>query len=475
MFKKHPIHLIGIGGIGMSGIAEVLINLGYPVSGSDLKKTSLTHRLKKKGARLFYGHQRHHVEGADVVVVSSAISKDNPELLEAIRSKLLIIPRAEMLAELMRFSKYGIAVAGTHGKTTTTSLVASLLYAGGLDPTMIIGGKLNSFRSNARLGKGDFLVAEADESDGSFLKLSPAIAVITSIDREHMDYYKEFHWVTNAFLEFANKVPFYGAVVACIDHPVVKTLMPDMKKRFISYGLDEKAMVNADNLVFESGGSSFDLKINQQNQGRVTVNLLGKHNVLNSLAAIAVGYELGIPLSKMKKALKEFKGIHRRCEILLNNGQVTVLDDYGHHPEEIRATLDGIRSTHSGRIVTLFQPHRYTRTQDLFNDFKTCFDQTDVLLVTDIYPAGEPPIAGVNAEALVRAIADVRGKNHAMYLPKDGMLVNEVVKMILPGDILLSLGAGDVTQIGRECAKKLEKNFVGALAGYHSVISHRTS
>lgn len=446
----------------MSGIAEVLMNLGYPVSGSDIKRSAATRRLKSKGARIYYGHKRSNVGGSDVLVVSSAVKKDNPEILEAQSRKILVIQRAEMLAELMRFSRYGIAVAGTHGKTTTTSLVASVLYHGGHDPTMIIGGRVNSFRSNARLGKGDFMVAEADESDGSFLKLSPSIAVITGIDREHMDYYRDFDRVTDAFTSFAQKVPFYGAVICCVDHPVVRSILPKIEKRVVTYGFSEKARVMAVNETYDGAAASYDLFVNGGKKARLFLNLPGRHNILNSLAAVSVALEAGIPLDKVKKAFGSFKGIGRRCEVLLENSSVTVIDDYGHHPEEIRATLKAVRTAYTGRLVTLFQPHRYTRTMDLFHDFGDAFAETDFLVMTDIYPAGEAPIPGVNAENLAVAVEKASGKK-VCYIPKNNGIVDAILEFVKPGDVFLSLGAGDVTQIGRECARRLKMNFGGEL------------
>ena len=438
----------------MSGIAEVLLNLGYPVSGSDLKRSNVTRRLKNKGGKVFYGHRKGNVDGSDVVVVSSAIARDNPELVEAGSRSIPIIQRAEMLAELMRFSKYGIAVSGTHGKTTTTSLVASVLYHGGQDPTMIIGGRVNSFRANARLGKGDFMVAEADESDGSFLKLSPSVVVITSIDREHMDFYHDFSRMKEAYLAFTGKISFYGAAICCIDHPVVCELIPKIRKRVIPYGFSEGAYVSAKNESFDGPTSSYDLWIGGEKKGRVKLNLPGRHNILNSLAAVAVAMELNIPLPKVMKAFRGFKGIQRRCEVLLKNSSITVIDDYGHHPEEIRATLKAVRGAYAGRLVTLFQPHRFTRTKDLFKDFPAAFDVTDVLLMTDIYPAGETPIPRVNSRALAKTISK-KGKK-TVYLPKNKKIVDEVIKILQPGDVLLTLGAGDVTKIGHEIARRLK-------------------
>jgi len=457
MYKKHNIHFIGIGGVGMSGIAEVLLNLKYSVSGSDLKRSSVSQKLKKKGARIHYGHRAGNLQDAEVVVVSSAIRPDNPELMEAKEKKLPIMQRAEMLAELMRFSRYGIAVSGTHGKTTTTSLVASVLYQGKLDPTVIIGGRVNSFRSNARLGKGDFMVAEADESDGSFLKLSPAIAVITNIDREHMDYYQDFERVKDAYLQFAAKIPFYGTIVACVDHPVVNEIIPRIEKRVTTYGFSEGARYRAINVTAHNGSCRYELMTDGHSRGSVTIGLSGRHNVLNSLAAIAVADEVGLPLKKTASALSSFKGIHRRMEVLLKNANFVVLDDYGHHPEEIKATLQAVREAYpERRMVCLFQPHRYTRTRDLFIELAGAFDAADEILMTDIYAAGESPIDDINSKKLVEAMKPQRGEN-VLYVPKNKDLVSFVTGRVRAGDVLISLGAGDVTKMGRECAIKLKK------------------
>lgn len=459
MYKKNKIHFVGIGGIGMSGIAEVLLNLGYPISGSDLKPSSTTKRLKKKGAKVFFGHHKKNIQGSPVMVVSSAIKKNNPELLVAQAYGLPIIQRAEMLAELMRFSKYGIAVAGTHGKTTTTSLIASILHTGGFDPTMIIGGRVNNFGSNARLGKGEFTVAEADESDGSFLKLSPTIEVITSIDPEHMDHYGDFEEVKKSFLDFTKKLPFYGKVVCCHDHPVVREMIPYIDKKVLTYGIKKKSDFMAKNISFQGTKTYYDLLIHGstggQKKGRVCLNLMGSHNVYNSLAALAVSCELDIPLVLAKKALREFQGIGRRCEPLLKNRSYTILDDYGHHPEEIKATLSGVRHALKGRLVVVFQPHRYTRTRDLFKDFIKCFDKSDLLILTDIYAASENPIPGVHSKKLFDQIK--KRKRNVFYFPKNKKLADEVIQLVKPGDIILSLGAGDITYVGREIARKLKQ------------------
>lgn len=456
MYKKQKIHLVGIGGVGMSGIAEVLLNLGYPISGSDLKRSTLTQRLKKMGAQITYGHAADNVNGAEVVVVSSAVKKDNPEVVAAKSQKIPIIQRAEMLAELMRFSKYGIAIAGTHGKTTTTSLIAMILYEAGYDPTMVIGGRVNRFRTNARLGRGDFMVAEADESDGSFLKLSPTIVVITNIDREHMDFYGSFEESVEAYLKFTQRLPFYGVVVACIDHPVVKALIPRIEKKVITYGFSPEAMWTARNVFHDGPREEYELFAANKSEGPIHLNIAGDHNILNSLAAVAVASELNISMSRIRKALTEFKGIGRRCEVLLQTSRVTVIDDYGHHPEEIRATLKAVKRAFQGRLVTLFQPHRYTRTKDLFQEFLTAFDSTDLLLMTEIYPAGEEPIPGIDSERLVKELMAKTG-HEVRYLPMGKEIVDEVIAVLKPGDVFLSLGAGNITQIGRECAKRLKE------------------
>ncbi len=453
MYKKHKIHFVGIGGVGMSGIAEVLLKLGYPVSGSDIKSSPTTRRLVKKGARISYGHAAKNIGDAEVMVVSSAIRKDNPEMVAALLKKIPIIQRAEMLAELMRFSRYGVAVSGTHGKTTTTSLVAAVLDEGGLDPTLVIGGKVNSFKSNAKLGRGNFMVAEADESDGSFLKLSPTIAVVTNIDREHMDFYKNFHSVCHAYLDFVNKIPFYGAAICCVDHPVVRKLIPQMEKRVVTYGFASDAHFSAKHVTPHHGKMIYELMIHGKPSGKVTLNIAGRHNVLNSLAALAVAYELEIPMKKAMASLKKFRGIERRCQILLQTKSVTVIDDYGHHPAEIQATLSTIREAYPGRrLVCLFQPHRFSRTKDLFDELTHSFTQAHRLFITDIYAAGEKALNEVSSKKLVEAIQG----QQASYLPRGEKMLDELLQEIKPGDVLLSLGAGDVTALGKECARRLK-------------------
>lgn len=457
MFKRFQnIHFVGIGGIGMSGIAEVLKNLGYKVSGSDLKRSKVTAALKKKGIRVYYGHKAENVKDAHVLVVSTAINKDNPEIILAKKNALPVIPRAEMLAELMRL-KYGVAIAGSHGKTTTTSLVGTILQDAGFDPTLVSGGILNKLRSNARLGKGDYLVAEADESDGSFMKLSPTIGVITNIDPEHMDHYKDFEELKETFARFANKVPFYGYVVACVDHPVVREILPRITRKVITYGLEYSADFQADKIKCHEFHQSFEVLYKGESLGRVQLNLMGKHNVANALAAIAIGIEMDVPFKKINQALKNFKGIQRRMQILYNDHGYSVIDDYGHHPEEIKATLGALRNAFpKRRIITIFQPHRFTRTRDLFDDFQTCFDDTDLLYLTKLYPAGEKPIVGVSSLDLYKAIKQ-KGNKSLYYRENTDELQNDLLEQSQAGDVILTLGAGDITHFGAQLAKALKK------------------
>lgn len=455
VYKKLRIHFIGIGGIGMSGIAEVLLNQGYPVSGSDLKTSSIIRRLKKRGAKIHIGHKEKHIRDIDVVVTSSAVAKNNPEVIEAHRQKLTVIPRAEMLAQIMRLTKYGIAVAGTHGKTTTTSLLGTLLHQAGLDPTLVIGGRVNSLRTNARLGKGEYMVAEADESDGSFLHLLPTIAIVTNMDAEHMDHYGNFDAYRDAFRRFCELVPFYGVAILCGEHPETVALAGQVEKRVLLYGFSPTHDFNARHIRFEGALSHFDVYQKDSLLGPIALNLAGEHNVLNSLSAIAVASELGIPFGKIQKAFRMFSGVGRRMEILLKTPSLIVLDDYGHHPEEIRATLSAVRKAYAGRLVVLFQPHRYTRTRDLFEEFTKCFDLSDRLFVTDIYPAGESAIKGISGKSLAEALHTLMGER-VIYHPKDKSLIETICHEMQNGDVFLSLGAGDVTKIGRDVAKKMK-------------------
>ena len=447
--KKYHIHFVGIGGIGMSGIAELLLNLGYTVSGSDLKSSEITERLKRFGGSVFRGHEASQVEGADVVVVSSAVDENNPEVRTARQMSIPVIPRAEMLAELMRL-KYSIAVAGAHGKTTTTSIVSAVLDRGGLDPTVVIGGKLKSIDTNARLGEGDFIVAEADESDGSFLKMSPAIAVITNIDREHLDHYADLDDIKSAFLEFIDRIPFYGLAVLCLDNEAVQDLIPGIKKRYITYGMSAQADIQAKNVVAEGLRSRFSLYHRDTHLGDVRLNLPGLHNVYNSMASVAVGLELSIPFGIIKEALETLEGVQRRLEIKGEITGVTVVDDYGHHPTEIKATLQAAKEAWPDRrIIVVFQPHRYSRTRALFDDFTRSFYQSDMLLVLPIYSAGEKVLEDVDSFSMCEGI---RMHGHREVVCKENLeaAVTGLIEILEPGDVLLTLGAGDVWKVGEK-------------------------
>ena len=453
--KIKQIHFVGIGGIGMSGIAEVLLNLGYRITGSDAKETEITRRLVQLGCGISYDHRRENVHGADVVVISSAIKGDNPEVQEAKARMIPVIRRAEMLAELMRM-KYGIAVAGTHGKTTTTSMAATVLAHAGLDPTMVIGGRLNSLGSSAQLGQGEFLVAEADESDGTFLTLTPTIAVVTNIDPEHLDYYDDIEHLKRTFTEFINKVPFYGSSILCLDHPNVRALIPVVQKRYITYGLDHEANVRGEEIRPQGWGIEFEAWWRDRSLGKVHLNMPGVHNVYNALAAIAVGTELEIAFGTIKEALEGFTGVGRRFELKGETGGIAIIDDYAHHPEEIKVTVAAAKGLGERRIIALFQPHRYTRTRDLFEEFLSAFVGADALFITDIYPAGEDPIPGVTAEALCRAI-ELRGGTEVRYVPDREHLVDEVLPILRPGDIVMTLGAGNIWETSEAIVEALKK------------------
>ncbi|OGP76452.1 MAG: UDP-N-acetylmuramate--L-alanine ligase [Deltaproteobacteria bacterium RBG_16_49_23] len=451
--KIRNIHFVGIGGIGMSGIAEVLLNLGYQISGSDMKETEVTRRLQVLGCQVDYGHRRENVKEADVVVVSSAIRPNNPEVEVAEERRIPVIPRAEMLAELMRM-KVGIAIAGTHGKTTTTSLIATVLGAAGLDPTVVIGGRLNSIGSNAKLGQGEFLVAEADESDGSFLKLMPTIAVVTNIDPEHLDYYKGIEEIKEAFLDFLNKIPFFGLAVLCLDHPNIQSLLPKLKKRFTTYGLTTQADFQAGEIEFDGLSTAFDVLYQRKEIGRLRIRMPGLHNVYNALAAVATAFELDIPFHVVQETLKDFGGIQRRFQIKGEKKGVLVVDDYGHHPVEIMATLKAAKTGWKRRIIAVFQPHRYTRTQALFRDFLAAFYDADVLILTDIYAAGEDRMEGVEAKALFEGIREY-GHKDATYIPDKKEIVDHLLGIVVPGDMVITLGAGDIWQAAEELVKRL--------------------
>lgn len=437
----------------MSGIAEVLLNLGYHISGSDAKESDVTRRLAALGCEISYGHRKENLREADVVVVSSAIRKGNPEVEAAEQRLIPVIPRAEMLAELMRM-KVGIAIAGTHGKTTTTSLIATVLAAGGLDPTVVIGGRLNSIGSNARLGQGEFLVAEADESDGSFLKLMPTIAVVTNIDPDHLDYYSDIEEIKEAFLNFLDKIPFFGLAVLCLDHPNIQSLLPRLKKRFTTYGLTPQADFQAKEIVFEEFSTTFDVLHQRKEIGRLRLQMPGLHNVYNALATVATAFELNIPFHVVQESLAEFKGIQRRFQIKGEKEGILVVDDYGHHPVEIMATLRAARTGWKRRIVVVFQPHRYTRTQALFKEFLAAFNDADVLILTDIYPAGEDRIEGVETKSLFEGIREY-GHKDVTYIPNKKEIAGHLLGVIQPGDVVITLGAGDITQVSDELVKLL--------------------
>jgi UDP-N-acetylmuramate--alanine ligase len=447
------IHFVGIGGSGMSGIAEVLLNLGYTVSGSDQKRSAVTDRLESLGATVAGGHAAGNVDEAHVVVTSTAVRPDNPEVVEARRRGVPVIPRAEMLAELMRL-KYGVAVAGSHGKTTTTSMVALVLDKGGLDPTVVLGGRLGVLGSGARLGKGEFMVAEADESDRSFLKLTPTMAVVTNIDREHLDAYRDLADIQEAFVGFINKVPFYGAAVLCLDDGPVQDVLPRVERRVVTYGLSHQAHVSARDVRLGPTGSVYTAVVHDTAIGEIELAVPGAHNVLNSLAAVAVGLDLDLAFEHVRRGLGEFTGVDRRFQVRGEAGGILVVDDYGHHPTEIRATLETLRArAGERRTVVLFQPHRYTRTQHLWDEFCRCFHQADVLLVTDIYAASEEPIPGVTGESLAQAIA-TRGHREVLYAGDLKQAASRLAKEAKDGDVVLTLGAGSVWTAGDEVLRR---------------------
>ena len=455
--KTKHIHFVGIGGIGMSGIAELLANLGYRVTGSDLNRSKITDRLGELGCSVFTGHDSQWVEGADVIVASSAISDNNPEILAAREQGIPVVMRAEMLAELMRLKKYGIAIAGSHGKTSTTSMVSWIMAQAGLDPTIVVGGKVDCLGGNAKLGEGEFLVAEADESDGSFLKLSPVLEVVTNIDFEHPDFYADIDQVKEAFVEFIDKVPFYGAAIICLDDKNVAEVLPRISKRVITYGLTRQAEVYAENLRFENGRSRFDAYREGELLGTVELPQPGKHNVYNSLASICVGLELEIDFSVIAEALGSFAGVQRRLELKGVAGGITVVDDYGHHPTEILATLSAVKQAWPDkRLVVLFQPHRYSRTKGLFSEFQTCFHQADYLVMTDIYAASEEPIEGIDSLRLLEKIKQ-HGQRKTAYIGEVEKLAEAVKDNLLPGDLVLTLGAGNIFRAGEDLLALLEK------------------
>lgn len=462
--KTQRIHFIGIGGSGMSGIAEVLINQGYEVTGSDPVKTKVTDHLEKIGARVSFQHRAENVEQAQVVVTSSAIRPDNVEVQAAREKMIPVIPRAEMLAELMRL-KFGIAIAGTHGKTTTASLVSTVLAGGKLDPTVVIGGRLKATGSHAKLGQSEFLVAEADESDGSFLKLSPAIAVVTTLDEEHLDFYKTFDRMKDTFLQFLNRIPFYGTSILCLDQPHLQNLIPKLEKRYITYGLTSQADYLARNIVIDGMKTSFTVIHKGEELGEILSFAPGRHNVCNTLAAVAVGMELNLDFDTIRESLKDFAGVSRRFEIISQTDALILVDDYGHHPVEIQATLKTAKNVWPNRrLVVVFQPHRYTRTQLLLEQFCRSFNDADHLIINKIYPAGEEPIEGVHSRQIVAGIREY-GHKSVEYFEHKHDIVDHLLEFIRPGDVVMTLGAGDIWELERDLLAHLPKQFVSKETG----------
>ncbi|MGA1843256.1 MAG: UDP-N-acetylmuramate--L-alanine ligase [bacterium] len=463
--KLKRIHMVGIGGIGMCGIAEVLHNLGYTVTGSDLHDSATVQRLQDLGITIRIGHKEENITSAQVVVYSSAVSDENPEIRAARASLIPVIPRAEMLAELMRM-KYGIAVAGSHGKTTTTSMVASILGRGGLDPTIVIGGRLDSIGSTAKLGQGEYMVAEADESDGSFLKLSPTIAVVTNIDREHLDFYRDLDHIKDTFLQFMNKVSFYGLICLCLDDPILQEMIPRLTKRILTYGLTIQCDLRAENIRIEGLHSHFDVLYHGTPLGPIDLNLPGIHNIYDALASIGVALDLEMPFIVIQKAMEGFKGADRRFQVKAKIGDLVIVDDYGHHPTEIKATLRAAKKGWGKRIICVFQPHRYTRTQFLLEEFATCFYDADLVVVTDIYPAGEQPIQGVHGGLIAEELRE-HGHKDVHYLTDLNEIPAFLLEIVRPGDMVLTLGAGDVWKVGEklEGMIKQERFLVGSSGG----------
>lgn len=457
--KTKHIHFVGVGGIGMSGIAELLLNLGYKVSGSDLGGSAITENLSRLGGQIHVGHNAEWAKGADVVVTSSAISDENPEVVWARENNIPVIMRAEMLAELMRLKKNGIAIAGSHGKTSTTSMVSWMLASAGLDPTIVIGGKVDALGGNAKLGQGEYLVAEADESDGSFLKLSPVLEVVTNIDLEHLDYYRDLEHIKETFLKFIDKIPFYGAVILCLDDANIADILPLIRKRTTTYGLTPQADIHAKDIVWNDGRIAFTVYDDDDKLGIIDIAQPGIHNVYNALAAVCVGLELELPFADISAGLKSFGGVQRRMQKKGEICGITVVDDYGHHPTEIRATLDAIKKGWpEKRLVVLFQPHRYSRTKALFKDFQTCFHKADYLVMTEIYAASEEPLEGVTSECLLAA-AKLHGQRYTHYIPEVKDMAQEVCALVQEGDLVLTLGAGNIFTVGEELLELLaEKN-----------------
>jgi UDP-N-acetylmuramate--alanine ligase len=451
-----PVHFVGIGGIGMSGIAEVLANLGYTVTGSDVAENANVKRLREKGIKVTVGHKGDNINGADVIVVSTAIKRDNPELIAARAKRLPVVRRAEMLAELMRL-KSCVAIAGTHGKTTTTSMVSLVLMEGGVDPTVIVGGRLRGLAgSNARLGKGEFIVVEADEYDRSFLSITPTIAVLTTLETDHLDCYRDLEDIKGAFIQFAAKVPFYGFVVLGLDEPALQDIMPRIKKKIITYGLNGQADLQAVDIVHKANRTRFMVLRNGVELGEIEIQIPGKHNVQNALAAIAVGLELDVPFAKVKAGIEKFTGVFRRWEVKAELQGLTIVDDYAHHPTEIKATLAGVKAGWRRRVVCVFQPHLYSRTRDFYDEFGRSFFNADVLVLTDVYPAREEPIQGVSGELIANAGREV-GHKQVHYVPDKKNVPEFLMKIKQEGDIIITMGAGDIWRFGEQFIAMLKE------------------
>jgi UDP-N-acetylmuramate--alanine ligase len=445
------IHFVGIGGIGMSGLAEILLNQGFEVSGSDLNESEITNRLEDLGVRIAIGHSSENLKDADVLVYSSAVTADNPELIEATERKIPVIKRAELLAETMRM-KYGIGIAGTHGKTTTTSMVGLVLTEGGVDPTIIVGGKLSGLGgTNARLGNGEYIVVEADEFDRTFLKLTPTIAAITTLEKEHLDIYKDLDDLKTAFIEFANKVPFYGFVTLCLDEPALQEIIPMINKKIITYGINPQADVRALDLRHNEFNSTFSVNYFGEELGDITLRIPGVHNVKNALVAVVIGLQLGIPFSKIKTALEKFAGVYRRFETKYSDG-ILVIDDYAHHPTEINASLTSVRGGWKRRVIAVFQPHLFSRTRDFYQEFGRVFLNSDIFICTDVYPAREKPIEGITGEVVAEAARKFGHKN-VYYLPDKNEVPEFLNEIVEDGDIVLTMGAGDIWKYGEEFVK----------------------
>lgn len=453
MIKKYyKVHFVGIGGIGMSGIAEVLLNLGYTVSGSDIKDSEIIQRLKSKGAKVNIGHKKSNVSNVDVVVLSSAVLSSNCEVIYAKKNNIPVIPRAEILAELMRL-KYGIAIAGTHGKTTTTSMIAVVFNEAGLDPTAVMGGKLNAFGSNAKLGKGDYLIAEADESDGSFLHLSPTVAIVTNIDDDHLDYHHNMENLKSIFIDFINKVPFYGFCVLCIDDANIRSILSYINKKYITYGLYRKCDVEVNSFSLKNFGSSFYVRYKNKGVGRFTLNVPGLHNISNALSVIGASLKLGINVNKIKSGLRKFTGVHRRFEKIGESKGILIIDDYAHHPTEIIATLKAVKNLKREKVIAIFQPHRYTRSKLLYKKFGKAFKGVSFVIITDIYPAGEKPIPDVSAELIVHSVK--KYNKRVVYIKNKEDIPSYLIDTCKKGDLVITLGAGDIRKAGENFYKKL--------------------